>query len=271
MAKTRDKSPTFYQFSFWSRVEEYARPLVESEEFLLLKKATVVDLLQRNLEVAETTIFKRVVAWGEAECESIPLMSSLEFALDPYKSGLLTQEEQMDMIHWFKDALTPTLFPTAERCRRCVCNRFTAMSGKWHQERSTDAFVFEVDRCITIVGVGLCGVWADGPAEYQVSVELHVNGSVQRKEAATMTSQTSEAVMIVTFEKPFVLTANIVCTVAATIKGPPTRRGIGEWVARQIVQTAAGAVTFSSSKSTLSSNGTSVESGQLPQIIFKVD
>lgn len=69
MAKTRDKSPTFYQFSFWSRVEEYARPLVESEEFLLLKKATVVDLLQRNLEVAETTIFKRVVAWGEAECE----------------------------------------------------------------------------------------------------------------------------------------------------------------------------------------------------------
>lgn len=38
-----------------------ARKVVQSEEFLLLTKPALVDLLQRNLEVAETTIFKSVV------------------------------------------------------------------------------------------------------------------------------------------------------------------------------------------------------------------
>lgn len=55
--------------TFWSCIEDHARPLVESEEFLVLKKPAVAAILHRNLDVDETAIFKRVVAWGKAECE----------------------------------------------------------------------------------------------------------------------------------------------------------------------------------------------------------
>lgn len=76
----------FYEFRFWSSIEENARPLLASEEFLLLKKCTVVDLLRRNLEVEETAIFERVVAWGESECKRY-LSSVKRSTFCPFQEG----------------------------------------------------------------------------------------------------------------------------------------------------------------------------------------
>ncbi|KAH7713720.1 BTB (POZ) domain containing 6 [Aphelenchoides avenae] len=100
--------------TFWTSIEANAQALLESEAFTLLQKSTVVELLQRNLEVQETLVFDRVVAWAEAECQRkdllptpanvrtqldgvirlvrFPLMSSKEFTSGPFKSDILTQE-----------------------------------------------------------------------------------------------------------------------------------------------------------------------------------
>ncbi|KAH7703715.1 BTB/POZ domain-containing protein 3-like protein [Aphelenchoides avenae] len=53
---------------FWESVESNGEALLQSEEFLQLRKDTVHVLVQRELEVEETLLYDKAVASATAEC-----------------------------------------------------------------------------------------------------------------------------------------------------------------------------------------------------------
>lgn len=55
-------------FRFWQSVVKFGEALLESNEFLQLRKDTVHALVQLELPVEEKFIYDRVVAWAAAEC-----------------------------------------------------------------------------------------------------------------------------------------------------------------------------------------------------------
>ncbi|KAH7706472.1 BTB/POZ domain-containing protein 3-like protein [Aphelenchoides avenae] len=54
--------------SIWHAIDENAAAVIRSPEFLELSHARLCDLLRRNLNADEVTIFKSVVAWTKVEC-----------------------------------------------------------------------------------------------------------------------------------------------------------------------------------------------------------
>ncbi|KAH7693416.1 BTB/POZ domain-containing protein 6-A [Aphelenchoides avenae] len=53
---------------FWESVERHGDALLNSDEFLQLRKDTVLALVQRELYAEEKLIYDKVVAWAKAEC-----------------------------------------------------------------------------------------------------------------------------------------------------------------------------------------------------------
>lgn len=50
-------------------VESHGEALLKSEEFLHLRKDTLIALVQRELHVEEKLVYDKAVAWAKAECE----------------------------------------------------------------------------------------------------------------------------------------------------------------------------------------------------------
>lgn len=53
---------------FRDSVEAHGEALLQSDEFLQLRKDTVQALIQRELPVEEKLIYDKAVAWAKAEC-----------------------------------------------------------------------------------------------------------------------------------------------------------------------------------------------------------
>ncbi|KAH7706471.1 BTB/POZ domain-containing protein 3-like protein [Aphelenchoides avenae] len=99
--------------SVWNVIGLYADIVLESPEFLDLSHAILCDLLRRDLNVDELTVYNSVVAWARAECQRkelsfatdaravlgdalklirFPSMSIEEFASGPADSNLLSDK-----------------------------------------------------------------------------------------------------------------------------------------------------------------------------------
>ncbi|KAH7697080.1 hypothetical protein AAVH_35839, partial [Aphelenchoides avenae] len=53
---------------FWESIEAHSEALLQSDQFLQLRKDAVSTLLQRGLEFEEKLIYDKAVAWAKAEC-----------------------------------------------------------------------------------------------------------------------------------------------------------------------------------------------------------
>ncbi|KAH7709264.1 BTB/POZ domain-containing protein 3 [Aphelenchoides avenae] len=53
---------------FWESLEARGEELLNSDEFLLLRKDTVQTLVRRQLDAEESLIYEKAVAWATAEC-----------------------------------------------------------------------------------------------------------------------------------------------------------------------------------------------------------
>ncbi|KAH7699318.1 BTB/POZ domain-containing protein 3-like isoform 2, partial [Aphelenchoides avenae] len=134
---------------FWQAVERHGEALLNSAEFLLLRKDTVVALLQRGLEVEENILYDKVVAWAKDKCARnelpvdagtirkeldgviqlirFPAMPADDFARGPAAEAILTAEEKV-VFKWFTCRIPQKIFPNTPRhiVTNYVCDRFAS-------------------------------------------------------------------------------------------------------------------------------------------------
>ncbi|XP_044727955.1 BTB/POZ domain-containing protein 1-like [Chrysoperla carnea] len=258
---------------------------------------TLIAVLERDtLRIGESKLFQAIVRWSEAECTReelpltpenqrsvlgraltlirFPLMSIEEFAIGPAQSGLLTDREVVQLFLYFTVNPKPSVgFLDVPRCcmtgKEQSVSRFQQIESRWGYSGTSDRIRFIVDRRIFVVGFGLYGS-IHGPAEYDVHLQL-IHTATNRLCGSNKTSfncDGSNYTFRVMFKEPIEIIPNTNYTASATLKGPDSHYGTKG--ARKITIDGSGdsRVTFQFSYAAGNNNGTSVEDGQIPEIIF---
>ncbi|XP_055355103.1 BTB/POZ domain-containing protein 1-like [Paramacrobiotus metropolitanus] len=278
-------------------IDKHTGEAITAEGFLELDHETLCSVLERDtLHIRENKLFQAADKWAEHECVRqgkivdaarkrevlanalelirFPVMSIEEFALGPAQSGLLSDKEVKELFLYFTLNPKPeTRFVCMPRScvagKEYVCNRFQATDSRWGYSGTADRIRFTVDRQIYVMGLGLYGS-VHGPAEYSVSLQiiLSSNQRVVAQHDNTFSSDGTEAVFRVMFKKPVEIMAQTHYTISACLKGPDSHYGTRG--ARKVTKVIGkdSSVTFNFIYSPGNNNGTSVEDGQIPEIIF---
>ncbi|CAF4861421.1 unnamed protein product [Pieris macdunnoughi] len=260
--------------------------------FLLLTQA------RDTLRIREAKIFSAVLRWSEAECIRrqlpvtptnqrtvlgrafhairFPLMSVEEFAMGPAQSGLLDDREIVQVFLYFTVNPKPNVgFLDTPRCcmtgKELTVNRFSQTESRWGYSGTTDRIRFTVDQRIFVVGFGLYGSYF-GPSEYEVHLQIihlatkKVCGSNTTTFCCDGTDDTFRAM----FKEPVEILPNTSYIASAKLKGTDSYYG-SKGVRRATVDCNNGEkVVFQFSYAAGNNNGTSVEDGQIPAIIFYI-
>lgn len=258
---------------------------------------TLCAVLERDtLRVREAKLFQAVIKWSEAECVRqqlsvtcanqrnvlgpalslvrFPLMSVEEFAAGPAQSGLLTDNQIVQLFLYFHVNPKPSIpFFDGPRCsmtgKELIAHRFTNIESRWGYSGTSDRIRFCVDRRIFVVGFGLYGC-IHGPTEYEVQMQLvrTANGKVIANNRTSFSCDGSTFTSRVMFKEAVEIMPNINYTACATLKGPDSHYGTKGLRAVTIDCPSGGKVTFQFSYASGNNNGTSVEDGQIPEILF---
>ncbi|XP_053573396.1 BTB/POZ domain-containing protein 1 isoform X2 [Bombina bombina] len=249
---------------------------ISAEGFTDIDIDTLCAVLERDtLSIRESRLFGAAVRWAEAECQrqQLPLtienkMKVLGKAMSLIRFPLMTVEEFA--------AVNPK--PRVEyidrpRCclrgRECSINRFQQVESRWGYSGTSDRVRFTVSRRISVVGFGLYGS-IHGPTDYQVNIQIleyEKNQTVGQNDTGFSCDGTAN-VFRVMFKEPIEILANICYTACATLKGPDSHYGTKGFkkVVHELPSASKTCFYFFSSPG--NNNGTSVEDGQIPEIIF---
>ena len=299
LSQARHYSEPRLEEKCWEIIERETTQAVSSEDFLEIDHNTLVALLSREtLTVEEADLFRSVKRWAEEECKRsslpllpenlrnvlsaalnlirFPVMTLQEFTEDAAISGILTQDETINVFlyHGSKGNTKVEKFPTIPRHgthRVYRCRRFQSHGTDWHCDGTNlDSIRFTVDRDICVIGVGLYGLSrAEGSTEpFKVDVELldSHNDSLCSFEGTYFLEKTVQIHDIV-FEKPATVEANESYVIRALIKGPSCLGGTEGM--RNVLCERSG-VRFWFDVDEASFNGTTTSDGQIPEIIFKL-
>ncbi|MCL4124159.1 UNVERIFIED_CONTAM: hypothetical protein GTU68_027466 [Idotea baltica] len=258
---------------------------------------TLCLVLERDtLRIREAKLFQSVVRWSEAKCQTsatsltganqrsmlghalslirFPLMSIEEFAQGPAQSDILTDKEIVQLFLYFTvNPKPPVNFLDIPRCcmtgkEQSVC-RFQQIESRWGYSGTSDRIRFIVDRRVFVVGFGMYGS-IQGPSEHEVTIQIiHTAlGRVCISNDTSFVSDGSVNTFRVLFKEPFEVLPNTNYTAYATLKGPDSHYGT-KGVRKISVECPSGdRVTFQFTYAAGNNNGTSVEDGQIPEIIF---
>lgn len=280
-------------------IDKYTQEALGAEGFTDIDIDTLTSVLDRDsLRIKESKLFGAVLRWAEAEClrqnspvssdnkravlgnvlakVRFPLMSVEEFAQGPAQSGILTDKEIVSLfLHFTVNPKPPVAFLDVPRCsmtgKEQTVNRFQQIESRWGYSGTSDKIRFIVDRRIFIVGFGLYGS-IHGPFEYQVLIQLIHTGSgrILGSNETTFLSDGTNATFRVMFKEPLEIMPNTNYTASATLKGLDSHYGT-KGLRKSCVDSTGGGpgrVTFQFSYAAGNNNGTSVEDGQIPEIIF---
>ncbi|RXG72434.1 BTB/POZ domain-containing protein 2 [Armadillidium vulgare] len=268
-----------------------------AEGFTDIDHETLCLVLERDtLRIREAKLFQAVVRWSEAKCNvenltvnggnqrnilgralslvRFPLMTIEEFAQGPAQSNILTDREIVQLFLYFTvNPKSPVNFLDIPRCcmtgkEQTVC-RFQQIESRWGYSGTSDRIRFIVDRRIFVVGFGMYGS-IHGPSEYEVTIQLihTVTGKVCISNDTTFISDGTVNTFRVMFKEPYEVLPNTNYTVNATLKGPDSHYGT-KGVRKISVECPSGdRVTFQFTYAAGNNNGTSVDDGQIPEIIF---
>ncbi|KDR10233.1 BTB/POZ domain-containing protein 1-like isoform X2 [Zootermopsis nevadensis] len=258
---------------------------------------TLNAVLERDtLRIREAKLFQAVVRWSEAECSRqqlpatpdnkrsvlgralslvrFPLMSVEEFAVGAAQSGLLSDREVVSLFLYFTVNPKPAVsFLEVPRCcmtgKEQTVNRFQQIENRWGYSGTSDRIRFLVDRRIFVVGFGLYGS-IHGPTEYHVNLQvIHTSsGKVCGSNNTSFSCDGSNYTFRVMFKEPVEIHPNTSYTASATLKGPDSHYGTKGLRKVTLDCPSIGKVTFQFSYAAGNNNGTSVEDGQIPEIIF---
>uniref|UniRef100_A0A3P9M783 BTB domain-containing protein n=1 Tax=Oryzias latipes TaxID=8090 RepID=A0A3P9M783_ORYLA len=276
----------------WEVIDAQAELALLSEGFCEIDKPTLEIILQREtLHIRELVVFQAALNWATAECwrqgmpvtphnqravlgkalylVRIPSMSLQEFADGPAQSDLLMLKETHSIFLWYTATNKPQLnFPVVKRAGLVPqkCHRFQSAayrSNQWRYRGRCDSIQFAVDSRIFIAGLGLYGS-SGGKAEYSVKIELKRHGSVLAQNPTKFLSDGSSSTFPVWFEHPVQVEQDTFYTVSAVLDG----NELSYFGQEGMTEVQCGKVTFQFQCSSDSTNGTGVQGGQIPELVF---
>ncbi|XP_061436296.1 BTB/POZ domain-containing protein 3-like [Lethenteron reissneri] len=277
----------------WEVVDAQAELALRSEAFRELDEATLASVVARDtLNATEATVFEAALGWAEAECARrglaptpagrrralgrtlhllrVPAMGVEEFADVVAQSGLLTPTEVNAVFLWHTARFKPSLpFPTEGRAglppRRC--HRFQSCayrSNQWRYRGRCDSIQFAVDQRVFLSGLGLYGS-SGKRAEYGVGLELkRQGGGLLAQRQTTFASDGSSSTFPVWFEHPVRIEPDAFYTASVVLEGSE----LSYFGQEGLTEVTCGNVTFQFQCSSDSTNGTGVQGGQIPELIF---
>jgi len=278
-------------------IDKHTPEALSADGFTDIDIETLSAVLDRDsLRIKEAKIFSAVVRWSEAECQRqalpvtsenkrsvlgrvlnqirFPLMTVEEFAQGPAQSGILTDRETVSLfLHFTVNPKPPVGFLDVPRCsmtgkEQTVC-RFQQIESRWGYSGTSDKIRFIVDRRIFVVGFGLYGS-IHGPSEYDVTIQLLHTGSgrLLGSNEITFSSDGSNSSFRAMFKEAIEVQPGTNYTAVATLKGLDSHYGTKGLRKVCLDCHNVGKVTFQFSYAAGNNNGTSVEDGQIPEIIF---
>uniref|UniRef100_A0ABI7X2U9 BACK domain-containing protein n=1 Tax=Felis catus TaxID=9685 RepID=A0ABI7X2U9_FELCA len=276
----------------WEVIDAQAEMALRSEGFCEIDWQTLEIIVTREaLNAKEAVVFEAVLSWAEAECKRqglpatprnkrhvlgpvlylvrIPTMTLEEFANGAAQSDILTLEETHSIFLWYTAANKPLLsFPLTKRKGLAPqrCHRFQSSayrSNQWRYRGRCDSIQFAVDRRVFVAGLGLYGS-SSGKAEYSVKIELKRLGVVLAQNLTKFVSDGSSNTFSVWFEHPVQVEQDTFYTASAVLDGSE----LSYFGQEGMTEVQCGKVTFQFQCSSDSTNGTGVQGGQIPELIF---
>ncbi|XP_054468421.1 BTB/POZ domain-containing protein 1-like isoform X2 [Anoplopoma fimbria] len=257
-------------------IDKSTADAINAEGFTDIDLETLCAVLQRDtLSIRENRLFGAVVRWAEAECyrQQLPPTSEnkqkvLGKALPLIRFPLMTVEEfaavnpkpRVDYIDRPRCCL---------RGEECSINRFQQVESRWGYSGTSDRIRFNVNKRISIVGFGLYGS-IHGPTDYQVNIQILESDkriTLGQNDTGFNCDGTANTFRVM-FKEPVEILPNVSYTACATLKGPDSHYGT-KGLKKVTQETATGTkTTFLFFSSPGNNNGTSVEDGQIPEIIY---
>ncbi|XP_059540650.1 BTB/POZ domain-containing protein 6 [Myotis daubentonii] len=276
----------------WEVIDAQAEMALRSEGFCEIDWQTLEVVVTREaLNTKEAVVFEAVLNWAEAECKRqglpatprnkrhvlgpalylvrIPTMTLEEFANGAAQSDILTLEETRNIFLWYTAANKPPLdFPLTQRRGLAPqrCHRFQSSayrSNQWRYRGRCDSIQFAADRRVFVAGLGLYGS-SSGKAEYSVKIELKRLGVVLAQSLTRFVSDGSSSTFPVWFEHPVQVEQDTFYTASAVLDGSE----LSYFGQEGLTEVQCGKVTFQFQCSSDSTNGTGVQGGQIPELIF---
>ncbi|XP_069784877.1 BTB/POZ domain-containing protein 2 isoform X2 [Narcine bancroftii] len=258
-------------------IDKNTSDAINAEGFTDIDLDTLMAVLERDtLGIREIRLFNAVVRWAEAECQRQQLQLTPENkrkvlgkALSLIRFPLMTIEEFA--------AVNPkprVEFIDRPRCclrgKECSINRFQQVESRWGYSGTSDRIRFTVNRRIFIVGFGLYGS-IHGPTDYQVNIQvIHTDSNTILGQNDTgFSCDGSSNTFRVMFKEPVEILPNVNYTASTTLKGPDSHYGTKGL--RKVIHespTTGTKTVFTFCYAAGNNNGTSVEDGQVPEIIF---
>lgn len=279
----------------WEVIDAQAELALTSDAFADIDFDTLMSILSREtLNCKETVVFNAANLWAKAECKRkdldpdtsedrkivlgkalhkirFPAMSITDFADVVANSGMLTLKETNDIFMYFTAKHKPDLDYDGKARRGLatqVCTRFGSSayrSNQWRYRGRTDAIQFCSDKRVFIVGFGLYGS-SNGCSDYSVKIELKTSGCGRLLATNTQQffSDGSSNTFKVFFDQPVQVEPDSYYVASAVLDGAE----LSYFGQEGMSEVSVGGVNFQFQCSSESTNGTSVQGGQIPELIF---
>ena len=279
----------------WEVIDAQAEFALTSDAFADIDFDTLISILLREtLNCKETVVYNAANLWAKAECARkdldpcvpenrksvlgkalhkirFPAMSITDFADVVATSGILTLQETNDIFLYFTAKQKPPLDYDGKARKGLltqVCPRFGSSayrSNQWRYRGRTDAIQFCVDKRVFIVGFGLYGS-SNGSSDYSAKIELKIsnNSRVLATNTQQFFSDGSSNTFQVSFDQPVQVEPDTYYVASAVLDGAE----LSYFGQEGMSEVTVGNVTFQFQCSSESTNGTSVQGGQIPELIF---
>lgn len=276
----------------WEVIDAQAELALRSEGFCDIDSQTLESILKREtLNAKEMVVFEAALNWAEAECQRqdlsptienrrlvlgkaiylirIPTMVLEDFADGAAQSGVLTLNETNDIFLWFTAAKKPELLFCSKPRKGLApqrCHRFQSCayrSNQWRYRGRCDSIQFAVDKRVFIAGFGLYGS-SCGSAEYSAKIELKRQGVSMAQRNIKYFSDGSSSTFPVSFDYPVQIEPDTFYTASVVLDG----NELSYFGQEGMTEVQCGKVTFQFQCSSDSTNGTGVQGGQIPELVF---
>ena len=286
----------------WEVIEKHTEEAVTSDEFVTLERSLVESVVKKKvLNVKEAELFKAVDRWATKEIERqglspdgetkrriigeellnairFPLMSQKEFLAVVPDNNILTTKEIVDLMKHYNSMLTcPLQFSASPRKRRVdTCHRFLCFSksNTWgYRSNRSDRICFTVNKHIHLIGVEHFG--REG-GTYTVKTHLidTVSGSCVASKSEVYSSEekhhevTNYYGFTVLFDDAAPIKKSNCYEVVSLVSGNLSWSGNE---GKSTVECFGVTFTFNDSKRKTDNNGTGVNMGQFPALLFEAD
>nr|BAF63845.1 putative BTB/POZ domain protein [Hydroides elegans] len=280
-------------------IDKNTTEALAAEGFTDVDLDTLCVVLERDtLGIREGKLFKAVCRWAEAECQRrnvpntsehqrsvldraltlvrFPIMTVEEFAGGPAQSGLLLDREVVQLFLYFTVNPKPHVgFNDSPRCcltgKEQVMSRFQQIESRWGYSGPCDRIRFVVTRKISLWALGSMAVsMAQLSIQSTFRSSRRITGKVCGTNDTTFQCDGSGSTFRVMFKEPVEILPNQNYTACATLRGPDSyygTNGLRNKVTHEAPATGT-KTCFTFCYAAGNNNGTSVEDGQIPEVIF---